>query len=346
MCNYAELVESLNQSFLVHEAVSSPLHGAGTGHCAGVGVAAVELCLQDLAHIGSGGACVNVLACLDSSLERAVDRVNAVVSGSAELVERVSTELSGVLVNEGLSSTLGCTCGEVGEHGDLLGNGSDIKALSGSKAVEAVAAVVGSDAGLVLSLVHKQSRGSVVNGHEDELAVLESSDLGGEVRGGLLGEGSLNHGDGGAEVRLELGEDALGVVVVRLVEHADLGKVQAVHVLSGSLTLLRKATRKHKITVTELSKYPEVKRDLALLVDKGVNFSALRAVAFAAEKKLLKSVALFDVYEGDKLPEGKKSYALSFVLEDKSQTLTDKAIERTMASLQAAFEKQCGASIR
>ena len=65
-----------------------------------------------------------------------------------------------------------------------------------------------------------------------------------------------------------------------------------------------------------------------------------------AERKLLKSVSLFDVYEGDKLPEGKKSYALSFVLEDKSQTLTDKAIERVMNNLQAQFERQAGAVVR
>ncbi len=110
--------------------------------------------------------------------------------------------------------------------------------------------------------------------------------------------------------------------------------------------LLMKATRKHKITVEELSKYPEVKRDLALLLDKSVSFSQLRDIAFATERKLLKSVALFDVYEGDKLPEGKKSYALSFILEDKNQTLNDKTIERAMSSLQTAFEKQAGAQIR
>ena len=96
----------------------------------------------------------------------------------------------------------------------------------------------------------------------------------------------------------------------------------------------------------ELSKFPEVRRDLALLVDKSVTFSSLRDAAFAAERKLLKSVSLFDVYEGDKLPEGKKSYALSFVLEDKSQTLTDKAIERVMNNLQAQFERQAGAVVR
>lgn len=125
-----------------------------------------------------------------------------------------------------------------------------------------------------------------------------------------------------------------------------MGIKQEVFYAEIDFDLLVKATRKHKITATELPKYPEVKRDLALLVDKSVSFSALRAVAFATERKLLKSVALFDVYQGDKLPEGKKSYALSFILEDKTQTLTDKAIERTMANLQAAFEKQCGATIR
>jgi phenylalanyl-tRNA synthetase beta chain len=125
-----------------------------------------------------------------------------------------------------------------------------------------------------------------------------------------------------------------------------MGIKQEVFFAEIDFDTLIKATRKHKITVTELPKYPEVKRDLALLVDKSVTFATLRAIAFATERKLLKSVALFDVYEGDKLPEGKKSYALSFILEDKSQTLTDKAIERTMANLQAAFEKQAGATVR
>ena len=85
---------------------------------------------------------------------------------------------------------------------------------------------------------------------------------------------------------------------------------------------------------------------MALLIDKEVTFSALRDIAFAAERKLLKRVSLFDVYEGDKLPEGKKSYALSFVLEDKTQTLTDKMIEQAMANLTAQFERKAGAQVR
>ena len=109
---------------------------------------------------------------------------------------------------------------------------------------------------------------------------------------------------------------------------------------------LIKMTKKSKVQFKELSKFPEVKRDLALLVNKSVTFSQLRSIAFATEKKLLKSVSLFDVYEGDKLPEGKKSYALSFILEDNNQTLTDKQIERTMANLQAQMEQKAGAEVR
>ena len=109
---------------------------------------------------------------------------------------------------------------------------------------------------------------------------------------------------------------------------------------------LIKMTKKQKVQFKELSKFPEVKRDLALLVDKSVSFSELRAIAFATEKKLLKSVSLFDVYEGDKLPEGKKSYALSFILEDRNQTLTDKQIERTMANIQTQLEQKAHAEVR
>ncbi len=101
-----------------------------------------------------------------------------------------------------------------------------------------------------------------------------------------------------------------------------------------------------KVAAKELSKYPEVKRDLSLMVGGNVTFAALREVAFKTEKKLLKKVSLFDVYEGDKLPEGKKSYALSFVLEDTTATLTDKIIDKVMNNLIMQFEKQCGAEIR
>ena len=121
---------------------------------------------------------------------------------------------------------------------------------------------------------------------------------------------------------------------------------QEVYFAEVDFDQLVKMTKKAKVQFKELSKFPEVKRDLALLVNKNVTFSQLRSIAFATEKKLLKSVSLFDVYEGDKLPKGKKSYALSFILEDKNQTLNDKQIERTMANLQAQLEQKAGAEVR
>jgi len=93
-------------------------------------------------------------------------------------------------------------------------------------------------------------------------------------------------------------------------------------------------------------KFPAVRRDLALVVDKNTRFEALKKLAFKTERKLLKSVGIFDVYEGDKVPEGKKSYALSFVLQDENKTLTDKVIDKTMRRLQQAFEKEAGAVLR
>lgn len=136
----------------------------------------------------------------------------------------------------------------------------------------------------------------------------------------------------------------IGVVSNRLRRLTDVK--QEVYYLEMNFDALVRSTKKHRIAAEELSKFPEVKRDLALLVDRDVTFAALRSVALATERKLLKNVSLFDVYEGDKLPEGKKSYALSFILEDKMRTLDDKTIERVMANLTRQFEQQCGAQVR
>lgn len=121
---------------------------------------------------------------------------------------------------------------------------------------------------------------------------------------------------------------------------------QEVYYMELNFDALVKSTKRHRVTASELSKYPEVRRDLALLVDRTVSFATLRTVAFAAERKLLRSVTLFDVYEGDKLPAGKKSYALGFVLEDKSRTLDEKTIDRVMKNLMTQFEQKCGAQVR
>ncbi|RKF03740.1 phenylalanyl-tRNA synthetase beta subunit [Tenacibaculum lutimaris] len=101
-----------------------------------------------------------------------------------------------------------------------------------------------------------------------------------------------------------------------------------------------------KIKVTELPKFPAVKRDLALLLDNKVEFKEIYNLAFQSERKLLKEVDLFDVYEGDKLPEGKKSYAVSFVLQDENKTLEDKQIDKIMQKLQQTFEKNLDAVLR
>ena len=111
-------------------------------------------------------------------------------------------------------------------------------------------------------------------------------------------------------------------------------------------TLLLKAIKKQKVSYTPLPKFPEVKRDLALLVDREVSFSTIKMWAHRTEKELLKSVSIFDVYEGSHLPEGKKSYAVSFVLRDDSKTLNDKQIEKVMEKLVNAFQREFGAQIR
>ena len=103
---------------------------------------------------------------------------------------------------------------------------------------------------------------------------------------------------------------------------------------------------KHQMFIKELPKYPSVKRDLALLVDHSIKYNDLYQTAYQTERHLLKEVDLFDVYEGKNLPEGKKSYALSFVLQDDNKTLNDKQIDKVMQKLTQAFEKQFGAELR
>jgi phenylalanyl-tRNA synthetase beta chain len=102
----------------------------------------------------------------------------------------------------------------------------------------------------------------------------------------------------------------------------------------------------NKLKFTDIPKYPEVRRDLALLLDDTVSFEQLFKLAKQTEKKLLKDVNLFDVYQGNNLPEGKKSYAVSFTIQDENKTLNDKEIEKIMTKLQANFEKELGATLR
>lgn len=109
---------------------------------------------------------------------------------------------------------------------------------------------------------------------------------------------------------------------------------------------LMKAIRSVKISYKEISKFPAVKRDLALLLDKNVQFAEIEKIAYETEKKLLKEVELFDVYEGKNLEAGKKSYAVSFLLQDESQTLNDKMIDKIMSKLVKNLEDKLGAKLR
>jgi phenylalanyl-tRNA synthetase beta chain len=110
--------------------------------------------------------------------------------------------------------------------------------------------------------------------------------------------------------------------------------------------LLVRSVRNNKISYAEVSKFPSVRRDLSMLLNKDISFEQLKQIAQKTEKGLLKEVNVFDVYMGDKLPEGKKSYALSFLLQDEEKTLTDKQIDSIMQKLILNFEKQAGAEIR
>jgi phenylalanyl-tRNA synthetase beta chain len=101
-----------------------------------------------------------------------------------------------------------------------------------------------------------------------------------------------------------------------------------------------------KIKFTEIPKYPEVRRDLALLVDDSVSFDSIYKIARQTEKSLLKNIDLFDVYQGGNLPEGKKSYAVSFIIQDATKTLTDVQIDKIMSKLQKNFESELEAVLR
>ena len=121
---------------------------------------------------------------------------------------------------------------------------------------------------------------------------------------------------------------------------------QAVCYADFNWDLIISLMESHQIQYKEVPKYPEVRRDLALLVDKNVKFEDLQKLAFKTERNILKKVSLFDVYEGEKIEKGKKSYALSFILQDERKTLTDKLIDKTMRKLQGAYEREVQAVIR
>ena len=121
---------------------------------------------------------------------------------------------------------------------------------------------------------------------------------------------------------------------------------QPVFAAEISWPALFELVKRDRTRYRELPKFPEVRRDLALLLDESVAYADLRKSAFRAGKKLLKSVSLFDVYRGDKIPEGKKQYAMSFVIQDPEKTLTDNDVEKLMSKLLAVFTNEYGAVLR
>lgn len=136
----------------------------------------------------------------------------------------------------------------------------------------------------------------------------------------------------------------MGILSKKVLKAADIDR--PVYYAELNWTALMKAVRKNEILYSEISKYPAVSRDLALLVDEKVEFAEIEQTARQTEKKLLKSVELFDVYEGKNLPEGKKSYAVNFILQDETKTLNDKQIEAIMSKLTANLKNKLGAELR
>ncbi|MCC8409561.1 phenylalanine--tRNA ligase subunit beta [Mucilaginibacter sp. UR6-1] len=135
-----------------------------------------------------------------------------------------------------------------------------------------------------------------------------------------------------------------GAVSASALKKADVDK--EVFYADFNFDMILTLARKNTIVYQEVSKFPAVRRDLSMLVDKVVTFEQIKQVSQKTERKLLKEVNVFDVYEGDKLPAGKKSYAVSFVLQDAEKTLTDKAIDAIMQKLILNLGKEAGAEIR
>ncbi len=161
-------------------------------------------------------------------------------------------------------------------------------------------------------------------------------------------------------VKQEIIQDQIFEYGLRLVrgkeEIAKLGKVKVALLKEFSIrqeifyaelnTPLLFQSANPKLVIQEVAKFPEVRRDLSLVIDKQISFDEIRNLIYSTEKRLIRNITAFDVYEGDKIAEGKKAYALGFTLQDETKTLTDEEIDRTMQRLMKAFEEKLGALIR
>jgi phenylalanyl-tRNA synthetase beta chain len=148
-------------------------------------------------------------------------------------------------------------------------------------------------------------------------------------------------------LELSLGKMKLvdfGLVKKPILKHFDIS--QEVVFADFNWETILDMVKRNKITFKAIAKYPEVRRDFALLLDEKVSFKDIYTIANKTERQLLKKVSLFDVYQGKNLPQGKKSYAVSFTLQDENKTLTDNQIDKIMKTLQGNFEKELGAELR
>ena len=162
----------------------------------------------------------------------------------------------------------------------------------------------------------------------------------------VFAKGESDLFDKSIEIRNRGGKVLVQFGIVSLKILKQFGLVQPVFFADLNWQQLMRAVRNQKVTATDLPKYPAVSRDLALLIDKSVEFGQIEAIAYQTEKKLLKEVRLFDVYEGKNLPEGKKSYAVNFILQDETKTMGDKQIDAIMQKLIQNLTKQLNAELR
>ncbi len=137
---------------------------------------------------------------------------------------------------------------------------------------------------------------------------------------------------------------SFGIISQKVLKEFDIDT--EVYYAEMSWDILMKESSSHNVKFSEISKFPAVSRDLALLIDKEIHFSQIEQIAKKSDRKLLKKVTLFDVYEGKNLPEGKKSYAVNFMLQDEEKTLTDKQIDTVMKKIQFNLEKELSATLR
>lgn len=162
----------------------------------------------------------------------------------------------------------------------------------------------------------------------------------------VFADGECELFDKSLEIRNRGGKVLVSLGIVALKIQKQFGLEQPVYYADLNWKQLMKTIRNQKITATNLSKFPAVSRDLALLIDKNVEFAQIESIAYRTEKKLLREVRLFDVYEGKNLPAGKKSYAVNFILQDETRTMGDKQIDAIMQKLIHNLTTQLNAELR